>query len=142
MAGLMDVKLALACDYASVSLDQKLNIMGTFSDVTVLAFPAALPPFFLVTAYEAHPAEFGSHKNLRIVFMDQDGQELGNIEQPITVQPGPMGQGRPVTVNHIVRLDSIVVPRPGPYQFTILVNGEVKETVAIHVHGFTPTPGA
>lgn len=44
----MDVNLALLADYANVSQDGKLNIMGIFQEVNPPVLPFALPQMYLV----------------------------------------------------------------------------------------------
>ncbi len=129
----MDVNLAVLADYANVSQDSKLNIMGIFQEVNppVLAF--ALPQMYLVVSFVAGPAEFGSVKNIRIVLLDNDGNEMLALEAQAQV-PRPPRPGRRAFINQVIGLNGITFQRPGDYAFSILVGGETKETVGLHVN--------
>jgi hypothetical protein len=49
----MEVSLLLTADYASVSKDNKLNIMGIFSRIYVREFPGRHTQMFLVVQLRA-----------------------------------------------------------------------------------------
>src|SRR5215217_3944288 len=72
----MEVKLAVLADYANVSQDGKLNIMGIFQEINAPSLPFPLPQMFLVVPFE----------------------------------------------------------EAGDYHFAILVGGETKDTVPLHVN--------
>jgi hypothetical protein len=129
----MDVNLAVLADYANVSQDSKLNIMGIFQEVNPPVLPFALPQMYLVVSFVAGPAEFGSVKNIRIVLLDNDGNEMLALEAQAQV-PRPPRPGRRAFINQVIGLNGITFQRPGDYAFSILVGGETKETVGLHVN--------
>ena len=57
------VKLALLCDYAFRTQDNKLSIIGVFSQISLADLPAASPPFFVVISLAldrgTHQVQFG-----------------------------------------------------------------------------------
>src|SRR5215217_4763717 len=81
----MEVKLAVLADYANVSQDGKLNIMGIFQEINATALPFPLPQMYLVLTFEAGPAEFGSEKQLRVVLVDSDGNERMSLKGQVKV---------------------------------------------------------
>ena len=62
----MDVTLAVLADYANVSQDGKLNIMGIFQEVNPPLLPFTLPQMYLVLSLTAGPAEFNTTRDIRI----------------------------------------------------------------------------
>jgi hypothetical protein len=44
----VDVTLAVLADYANVSQEGKLNILGVFQEVNPVAFPAGVPQMFVL----------------------------------------------------------------------------------------------
>ncbi len=130
----MNVTLAVLCDYALVDQMGKPSLIGLFTDYNAAAFPAVMPPIFLFVGYEASPGEAGQTKVIRIVFVDADGNQLGSIEQPITIGP-PQFPGRKININQAARMDGTVVQKPGIYAFEIQIGGETKTAVQLHVHG-------
>ncbi len=100
--------------------------------------PFALPQMYLVVSFEAGPAEFGSSKNIRIALLESDGNEMLTLEGEAQV-PHPLRPGSRAYMNEVIGLNGITFHRPGDYAFSILVGGETKETVGLHVN--EPTTG-
>ena len=88
----MDAVLAVAADYANVSSDGKLNIMGIFQELRPSALPAQVPQMYLVISWDAGPAEFGSHKKVSVTYMGPDDQQQASLDTamqvPEAVRPG------------------------------------------------------
>lgn len=129
----MDVSLAVVADYANVSQDGKLNIMGIFQEVNPPILPFALPQLYLVLSFSAGPAEFGLTKNIRIALLESDGNELVALEGQVEV-PRPPRPGSRAYMNEVIGLNGVTFQRAGDYAFSILVGGETKETVGLHVN--------
>lgn len=129
----MEVTLAVACEYANVAADGKLNIMGVFQEVNSTQLPAALPQMFLVLSFEAGPAEVGQQKDVRVSFMDQDANEKLRTEGPVVVPPLSRPGGR-AYINQILGLGGIPIERAGEHAFYILVGGEEKRRVSLYVN--------
>lgn len=129
----MEVKLAVVCDYANVSEDGKLNIMGVFHDVTPPVLPYQVPQMFLVANFDAGPAEFGTYKQIRITLLESDGTELLSMDGPIPVH-SPSRAGSRAIINQVIGIDGLLLRRAGDYAFHILVNEEEKTTVPLHVN--------
>ena len=130
----MDVNLAVLADYANVSQDGKLNIMGIFQEVNPPVLPFALPQMYLVISFVAGPAEFGSTKNIRLVLLESDGSEMLTLEGQMDVPSRAHRPGSRAYINQVIGLNGITFHRPGGYDFSILVSGETKETVSLHVN--------
>ena len=129
----VDVTLAVLADYANVSQDGKLNIMGIFQEINAPSLPFPLPQMYLVLTFEAGPAEFGSQKQLRIVLLDGDGEEKLSIVGDLQV-PRPTVPGRRAYINEAIGLAGVPFEKAGDYGFAILVGGETRETVSLHVN--------
>jgi len=129
----MRVTLAVACDYAIRSENGKLNIMGVFKDLLPPVLPFVLPQMYLVVEYEASAAEVGQQKVIQTTLLEEDGSQVLNIEVGTVVQP-PARPGTPTYMNSIFGLPQIVFNNPGDYAFHILVGGEEKTRVPLHVH--------
>ena len=56
----MQVKLAVVADYANVSSEGKLNILGIFDRINVSDLPAAHPQMHLILRLEAHSTDASS----------------------------------------------------------------------------------
>jgi hypothetical protein len=129
----MDVTLAVLADYANVSRDGKLNILGVFQEVNATELPAVVAQMYLVIAYEASAAEFETEKQIRIALLETDGSEVMSMEGPMWVER-PSRHGSRAYLNQILTLQGLALPRSGDYAFHILVNGEEKRAVLLRVN--------
>ena len=129
----VEVKLAVLADYANVSQDGKLNIMGIFQEINPPFLPFPLPQMYLVVSFSAGPAEIGTVRNLRIPLLHSDGQELLAMEAQMTI-PRPNRPGSRAYINQTIGLAGVTFERPGDYAFSILVGDDEKATVPLHVN--------
>jgi hypothetical protein len=129
----MDVKLAVICDYANVSQDGKLNIMGVFHEITPPVLPYQVPRMFLVASFDAGPAEFGTDKHVRISLLENDGTQLLSLDGPVSVH-SPSRVGSRAIINQVIGIEGFLLERSGDYAFHILVNDEEKTSAALHVN--------
>ena len=81
----VDVTVAVLADYANVSREGKLNIMGIFQEINAPFLPFPLPQMYLVMSLTAAPAEFDTVRNIRVALLHSDGEELLQIEGQLRV---------------------------------------------------------
>ncbi|MDP2627310.1 MAG: hypothetical protein Q8Q58_10445 [Candidatus Rokubacteria bacterium] len=129
----MKVTLALLADYANVSADGKLNIMGIFDTIWVDRFPAVHPQMQLIMRLEASPAEAGSRRKLEIKLMTADGRQVLSVaaELGFELRDALQPIGETMRADHIITLGNLRFDAPGDYQFAILVNDDEKSTVPV-----------
>lgn len=129
----MEVTFLQVADYANTTKDEKLNVMGLFSNISVTAFPSVHPEMYLVAQLRATAAEYGRQVQLGVKLLNEDATEqLIGFEAPMIV---PIGQkGLPVTMNITLRLVNTQFKSPGTYEFSVLVDNDVKATVALDVN--------
>jgi hypothetical protein len=137
----MDVKFAVLADYASITREGKLNVLGIFDTINALAFPTAVPLFFVVVSYEAGAAEVGSIKQVEIVLCDEDGKHLLALPQELKVGR-PQMSGTMATANQIAGIVGFQFSQAGSYQFDILVNGDSKKTISLRINQIVQEKGA
>ena len=129
----MDVKLAVLADFAGITREGKLNILGIFDEINTPKFPVQLPIFYVVVSYEAGPAEFDTEKSTQIAVTDADGNVMVRLEQKITV-PRASRPGTRSTMNQISGIVGLPFPKAGDYQFAILIDGREGETIRLRVN--------
>jgi hypothetical protein len=134
----MLVKLAVLADYANVTSDGKLNILGIFDRMNVVNLPAVHPQMNLVLRLEAHPAEHGRAHPVEIRLHDPDGQTVFEVSGEIVPQGEP---GEAVSTNQILTLNNLQLNKTGGYTFVVLVNNDLKAEIPLAVD-FGPMPGA
>lgn len=124
--------LAVAADYANVSNDGKLNIMGIFQEINPVGFPAAVPQMYLVISWDAGPAEFGSHKKVGITYMGPDPSQKVDLDTKIVV-PEAACPGERAVFHQILDIKGLPIMGPGPHAIYVLSAGEEKARVPLYV---------
>src|SRR5919107_3441606 len=99
----VEAKLAVLAEYAGVSSDNRLNILGIFEDINPRTFPATVPHIYVVLSSEADPTEYGEKFLVRVALLDADSDdnEILALEALVEV-PRPRPQSERVIVNQIV----------------------------------------
>jgi hypothetical protein len=128
----MDAVLAVAADYANVSSDGKLNIMGIFQEISPLSFPAQVPQMYLVISWDAGPAEFGSHKRVGITYMGPDPDDKVSLDTQVVV-PETARPGERAVFHQILDIKGLPILKPGPHALYVLSGGEEKARVPLYV---------
>jgi hypothetical protein len=128
----MKLLLLLAADYANIAGDGKLNVMGVFRDVNAYNFPARHQSMHLVIKLGAELGEYGDTRTLTVKLRDPDGVEIMSITGPAAIPKSV--SGRIPEVNAILELKDIIFPKPGPYQFVVLVDKDYKGDLPIYVN--------
>ena len=126
----MKTRIAVLADYASLSIEHKLNIMGIFTTINAAETPVKHPQMKLVTQFEFEASETGQHQ-MRIILVDDDGHEQFNIAATVNIQHPH--DGRPVLMNQIFDLAHVAFPAFGDYEFRILLNEQVATEVPLTI---------
>jgi uncharacterized protein DUF6941 len=126
----MNLTLALLADYANISREGKLNIMGIFEQIHAVHFPAMHAQMQLVVRLEASPFESGPHP-VRVAFIDEDARELFQIPGTLVVPESRAGEN--ITTNQIFVLNGVMLPKAGVYEFVIVVGDEEVGRVPLRV---------
>jgi hypothetical protein len=134
----MNVTLAVLADYANISQEGKLNIMGVFDVIYAETFPTVHPEMKLVVQYEAGTADGQATHEIEIQLMDADGRKPMVVNGQVGV--GEVHAGFPVKANSILNIRNAQFERPGDFVFNILVDGEVKHQVPLKVLRITKPP--
>jgi len=126
----MKIPLVLLADYANLTADGKLNILGIFNAIYAPSFPVLRPQMHLVFQFIVAPGERGTTKQIDIKLIDADGKELYGMSSTTLV-----GRDLPVDweLPQIIELHGLLFPKPGDFAFSILVNGDEKATARLRV---------
>lgn len=127
----MQVKLALLADYANITAEGKLNILGVFDRIQVAGVPASHPQMQFILRLEAHSVERDRVHTLEIRLHDPDGQvafELGG-----EVLPTGGGPGETLASNQIITINNLPLDQTGEYVFVVFVDNDLKAEVPLFV---------
>lgn len=126
----MDLRVLLVADYANVTKEGKLNVMGIFTNITAHEFPARHPEMWLIAMLSAAPSEYGQTRKITVKLLNEDATvEVLTWSNDMTI-PHATG-GRRVEMNQLIRLAGLVFPSAGAYQFCFLVDADEKGTLVI-----------
>jgi len=124
--------LFLVADYANVTGDGKLNVMGIFQVINAYNFPARHSSMHLVAKLAPELSEYGQKRTFTVILMDADGNHVLQISGEFDV---PRGEGgKKPEVNIILDLKDVILPKPGRYQFVLLIDKDQKDELTLYVN--------
>ena len=138
----MQIRLALLADYANVTAEGKLNILGIFDRITVQEVPAVHPQMHLILRLEAHSSERRRTHSVEIRLHDPDGQTVFEVKGDIVPQGAA---GLSTSTNQILTLNNLQLGKTGGYQFIVFIDNDLKTEVPLGVELnpiVPPLPGA
>ena len=131
--------LLLTADYANVSQDGKLNVLGIFNQVNAYNFPARHPSMYIVLQFIADIGETSTPRQVKVRLLDADANELGaggGNFQFVEARGGPRPEA-----NMILQINDLVFQKPGIYEFVVLVDNSNVAGRTIHVNQVDPPEG-
>jgi hypothetical protein len=132
----MKLLALLAADYANVERGGKLNVMGIFNDINAAQFPTRHSAMHLVAKLGADLGESAQTRQLTIKLLDEDGVEMLKLSQDFQL-PESSGGRRP-EFNFVVELRDLVFPKPGRYEFVLLVDSFHAGDIPVYVNQIIP----
>ena len=123
--------MMLMADYANIAEGGKVNVMGIFRSIKATTFPARHPQMCLVIKLEGEIGEEGQDREITIILREDDGNELLRSTGIVKVPNGKSGL-RP-EINLIMSYQDIVFPKPGLYQFVLMVDKDYKGDCSLEV---------
>jgi len=127
----MQVRLALLADYANVTAEGKLNILGTFDHIAVSRFPAIHPQMQLILRLEARAAEKDRSHTLEIRLHDPDGKTVFDIKGEMVPRGG--GPGESVATNQIIGINNLALEQEGEYTIAVFIDNDLKTELPLTV---------
>jgi len=127
----MNVSLAVLADYANISREGKLNIMGIFDNINAANIPVAHPQMQLVATIEGAPDDTGKEHPMAIELEDPAGETIFKITAKIAFGKAPTGVA--VKASSMIQLNNLVFKEFGRYCFKIQINGNMLKKVPFTV---------
>lgn len=126
----MQLEIFTLCDAATDS-DGKLNIIGTFDQISAMKFPCVYRRIVVALRIRFEPIEEGKHP-VRVTFVNADGKP---VIPPLNAEIGiGFGGGtHSVCRNVILELNGVKFDTPGQYSLDIAIDGRQERSVPLHV---------
>ena len=136
----MDVSLGLLADYANVTAEGKLNIMGVFQAINAPKLPYVHAQMHLILMIQAHRSESGKKKHIDIRLMGDDGPALFTIgvDMQVPTDHDSRFPGMPIGFNHILGFQNLRFEKPGDYEFAVSIGNEHKMSIPLRVIDANP----
>jgi hypothetical protein len=110
-----------------------LNITGIYSGITAPSFPFVVPRILLVARFTGNPTDYQREFEVLVTFRDEDGLP-GPIPMDRQLQRMKVGQsGEDSQSLYTLEAFDVVFSRPGWYQFSVHVDGELMDELPLHV---------
>ena len=135
----VEVTLALLADYANVTKDGKLNLMGVFTIINAPALPWVHPQMQLVLQFEVGTADWDTEKGIEVQLLDAGGNQLSDIRGNVKVTRPQVA--RPLQFNSIMSINNLKFSNEGDYVFLVRLDGEIKREIPLRVN-YVPAPPA
>ena len=128
----MRVDLAVLADYATMTQDQKLVIVGVFDTILVPDLPAAHPFLHLALRVCYGPVDTGAH-NLKVRLVDPDGQEvIPTLQADFTVDM-PTESDDEGALQMVFEVGNVQFAAAGPHAVDVLIDDRYEETVPLSI---------
>ena len=129
---MIHIPLALMADYANISREGKLNILGVFDNIYAPSVPALHPQMQLVMTIVADRLEANKEHKIKIELIDADNiNTTFQIEGVIKFEPPKSGED--IKINQIIQLNHIVFNEYGEHSIKILLDDEVKSSISLKI---------
>lgn len=123
----------LVADYANLSQEMKLNVMGIFNQINAHNFPARHQSLYVVIKLAPDFGEYAGSRSFTLRLLDSDGGEVFSLTGPILIPETHGGRQRETQL--ILQLRDLVFPAPGTYAFVVLIdNRQVGDELPIELH--------
>jgi hypothetical protein len=126
----MRVAAALLCDWANITNDGRINMLGAGIDrVTANAPPTKEQPargqFMLILRIERDVGEEGPH-TVQVLIQAPDGQRIGDLQMQVTM-------AQPRFYNTIFGMMGVPFTESGPHSLEVLIDGHNITSLPIEV---------
>ena len=123
----MNLRYAIAADFANVTQDGKLNVLGVMDRIYAPQYPAMHRVLFFVMALESDHDDEEQTRTLDIQLIDPDAQIVSRITGQFQ-----FGAGKQI-VNQIHVFQEVLFQQPGAYQFNVFFDDELVKTVDLEL---------
>ena len=132
----METKLALLAEYANVTRDGKLNLMGVSNTINARTLPWLQPQMQVILQFEVGSADWETEKDISIELIDASGKQLSNM--PGKVKVTRPKEAKSFNMNWIMSINNMKFDNQGDYEFVIRLDGHIEKELPLRVNYMPP----
>lgn len=129
----MEVEYAFLADFAQTEQGKLYVIGGSITNINAKAFPYTHPSVSLAFALRIHPMEHEHQQTLEIQVWDPDGKRLAGVKTGFKTKGMADDPSRDIIMPFSFNFQGLLFAMPAIYSFRILVNGEERKSVQLHL---------
>jgi hypothetical protein len=123
--------MMLLADYANVTNNGKMNVMGIFSQILAKSFPCKHHSMVLIAQVGLDIGERAVPRPIAFRLMPPEGAPLVEITGELNFRQNE--DGHIEDANIIISLNDIVFPEAGDYEIRFYIHEETKHSLSIKV---------
>lgn len=123
----MRLRYGLIADYANVTQDGKLNILGVTDRIFANTFPAMHRDLFLIVCIETEAEDDGATREIHVQMINADGQTITELKGQLNIQ------GPKQVLNQIHLFRDVWFTAAGSYQFNVFFDGKMVHTIDLEL---------
>jgi hypothetical protein len=129
----MKTLLFLTADYANLTQDNKVNILGIFNQIFAPQFPVLHPQYHLVVKIGLEPGEDPKNRKLNLYIVGEDANvaKVKIFEETFDFPERVGGLDPEHAV--IMVLQGMVFPAPGTYQFLLHIDDRFLTSLSLYL---------
>ncbi len=124
----MRLRFALITDYANVTNDGKLNLIGVTDRIHAYHFPAVHRELFVINSLETDNDDEGKTHEIQVHVINPDGRKIAEIGGQLAIEGG----GKQV-LNQVHCFRDIQFLSGGAHQVNIIINGAVSAELQLEL---------
>ena len=133
----MLINFAHLCDYASVSAEGKLSVMGIFDVINAPALPWTHPTFYIAFQLESTREEVNQSFAVRVECVDQDGARVFKVEANYS-PTATLAIGETQRHSQMLVLHNLKFSKPGRYEVNMFVRNELLRRIPLDIKQIVP----
>lgn len=118
----MRITLAAMADFASVSVGDKLNVLGVFDTVLAAKFPTRLGQMVFALRFLFEYEDNDQQREVTIRLEDEDGKPI--LETAGTIAVGHIAPGGSLSRNLVIQLQNVAFAASGNYRWIVRYGNE------------------
>jgi hypothetical protein len=128
----MKLRYAMIAEYANVTGDGKLNLMGVTDRLFAYQFPAVHRDLIVVNSIETENDDENTQQQLQVQLIDPDGRTVAELKGQLDI-----GSGKQV-FHQIHVFQDVQFKTPGAYQVNLFFNEKEVQNIPLELVHLPP----